>query len=55
LHIYNYCSKNTLFYRKNVPDYSASREKNDLGYLTFDLQTDILFMQHCTSVSVKMI
>ncbi|KAG5308116.1 SPCS3 peptidase, partial [Acromyrmex insinuator] len=28
---------------KNVPDYSASREKNDLGYLTFDLQTDILF------------
>ncbi|PSN42996.1 Signal peptidase complex subunit 3 [Blattella germanica] len=27
---------------KNVPDYSASREKNDLGFLTFDLQTDIL-------------
>lgn len=26
---------------KNVPDYSASREKNDLGYLTFDLQTDL--------------
>lgn len=25
-----------------MPDYSASREKNDLGYLTFDLQTDIL-------------
>jgi signal peptidase complex subunit 3 len=23
---------------KNVPDYSASREKNDLGFLTFDLQ-----------------
>lgn len=33
-----------LFYRKNVADYSASREKNDLGYLTFDLQTDILFI-----------
>lgn len=32
-----------LFCRKNVADYSASREKNDLGYLTFDLQTDILF------------
>ncbi|KAL6435685.1 signal peptidase complex subunit 3 [Cataglyphis hispanica] len=26
---------------KNVADYSASREKNDLGYLTFDLQTDL--------------
>ncbi|VEN33831.1 unnamed protein product [Callosobruchus maculatus] len=26
---------------KNVPDYSASREKNDLGYLTFDLQADL--------------
>jgi signal peptidase complex subunit 3 len=23
---------------KHVPDYSASREKNDLGFLTFDLQ-----------------
>ncbi|OXU24065.1 hypothetical protein TSAR_013090 [Trichomalopsis sarcophagae] len=23
---------------KNVPDYSASREKNDLGFLTFDIQ-----------------
>ncbi|XP_066245673.1 signal peptidase complex subunit 3 [Euwallacea similis] len=26
---------------KNVPDYSASREKNDLGFLTFDLKTDL--------------
>lgn len=26
---------------KNVADYSASREKNDLGFLTFDLQTDL--------------
>ncbi|XP_045492813.1 signal peptidase complex subunit 3 [Colias croceus] len=26
---------------KNVPDYGASREKNDLGYLTFDLKTDL--------------
>lgn len=26
---------------KNVPDYSASRELNDLGFLTFDLQTDL--------------
>lgn len=26
---------------KNVPDYSASKEKNDLGYITFDLQTDL--------------
>ncbi|XP_018398566.1 PREDICTED: signal peptidase complex subunit 3 [Cyphomyrmex costatus] len=26
---------------KNVPDYSASREKNDLGYVTFDLRTDL--------------
>ncbi|CAG9836162.1 unnamed protein product [Diabrotica balteata] len=26
---------------KNVPDYSASREKNDLGFITFDLQTNL--------------
>ncbi|CAH0387363.1 unnamed protein product [Bemisia tabaci] len=26
---------------KNVPDYSASRRENDLGYLTFDLQADL--------------
>uniref|UniRef100_S4PYE5 Signal peptidase complex subunit 3 n=2 Tax=Pararge aegeria TaxID=116150 RepID=S4PYE5_9NEOP len=26
---------------KNVPDYGASRERNDLGYLTFDLKTDL--------------
>lgn len=36
--------KFALFCRKNVPDYSASREKNDLGYLTFDLKTDILYI-----------
>jgi signal peptidase complex subunit 3 len=26
---------------KSVPDYSASREKNDLGFLTFDLHADL--------------
>ncbi|XP_052277852.1 signal peptidase complex subunit 3-like [Dreissena polymorpha] len=26
---------------KNVPDYSAGREKNDLGFVVFDLQTDL--------------
>ncbi|KAJ8919394.1 hypothetical protein NQ315_016487 [Exocentrus adspersus] len=26
---------------KNVPDYSISREKNDLGFLTFDMQADL--------------
>ncbi|KAK6625762.1 hypothetical protein RUM43_006061 [Polyplax serrata] len=26
---------------KRVPDYSASRERNDLGFITFDLQTDL--------------
>lgn len=35
-YVYKQC-----FYRKNVPDYSASREKNDLGFLTFDLHTDL--------------
>lgn len=30
-----------IVYRKNVPDYSASREKKDLGFLTFDLQADL--------------
>ena len=24
-----------------MPDYSASREKNDLGFITFDLQADL--------------
>ncbi|EDV92726.1 signal peptidase complex subunit 3 [Drosophila grimshawi] len=26
---------------KNVPDYGASREKHDLGFLTFDLETNL--------------
>ncbi|CAG0922645.1 unnamed protein product [Notodromas monacha] len=26
---------------KNVPDYSANREMNDLGYITFDLEADL--------------
>uniref|UniRef100_T1JM89 Signal peptidase complex subunit 3 n=1 Tax=Strigamia maritima TaxID=126957 RepID=T1JM89_STRMM len=26
---------------KNVPDFSASREKNDLGFITFDLHSDL--------------
>lgn len=26
---------------KNVPNYSASREKNDLGFLTFNINTDL--------------
>ncbi len=26
---------------KNMPDYSAQREKNDLGFLTFDLNADL--------------
>ncbi|XP_011189936.1 signal peptidase complex subunit 3 [Zeugodacus cucurbitae] len=26
---------------KNMPDYSASREKHDLGFLTFDLETNL--------------
>lgn len=30
-----------FFFSKNVPDYSASREKYDLGFLTFDLKTDL--------------
>lgn len=26
---------------KNVPDYAAGKEKNDLGFLTFDLQVSL--------------
>ena len=26
---------------KNVPDYAAGKEKNDLGFLTFDLQVGV--------------
>jgi signal peptidase complex subunit 3 len=28
-------------FSKNVPDYSAQKEKQDLGYLMFDLQADL--------------
>ncbi|KAL3265251.1 hypothetical protein HHI36_009465 [Cryptolaemus montrouzieri] len=35
---------------KNIPDYSASREENDLGFLTFDLQTDL---KHLFNWNVK--
>ena len=34
--------KSDMFFRKNVPDYSAGREKNDLGFVVFDMQADIL-------------
>ena len=36
-----------FLHRKNVPDFSASREKNDLGFITFDLQSDILSIIKC--------
>lgn len=38
-------SYNTLsnFLRKNVQDFGVSKDKNDLGFVTFDLQSDILF------------
>lgn len=29
------------YYRRNVPDYSASREKNDMGFMIFDLKADL--------------
>ena len=29
-------------YRKNVQDFSVSTTRNDLGVLSFDVQTDIL-------------
>lgn len=28
-------------YRKQVPDYGLSRERNDLGYITFDVKADL--------------
>ena len=31
-----------IFCRKNLPDFSTSKEKNDLGYVTIDLQSGIL-------------
>lgn len=33
--------RSTFLCSKNVPDYGASRERNDLGFLTFDLTTDL--------------
>lgn len=34
-------SAGNFYSRKNVPDYSANREKRDLGHLTFDLSADL--------------
>ena len=37
---------------KNVPDYAAGKEKNDLGFLTFDLQVGKMIRYqnwHCVS------
>ena len=31
---------------KNVPDYAAGKEKNDLGFLTFDLQVILQALNH---------
>ena len=31
---------------KNVPDYAAGKEKNDLGFLTFDLQASLKIFSH---------
>lgn len=30
-----------IFFRKNVPDYGALREKHDLGFITFDLESNL--------------
>lgn len=30
-----------LYFSKNVPDYGASREKHDLGFITFDIETNL--------------
>jgi len=39
------------FCRKNVPDYSASRMMNDLGFVSFDLSAgNFLFLNHYFSV-----
>jgi hypothetical protein len=40
--INNEINDSDTFFRKNVPDYSAGREKNDLGFVVFDMQADIL-------------
>jgi len=29
---------------KNVQDFSVSKDKNDLGFITFDLEGDILLL-----------
>ena len=42
-----YCTKEEevlikiAVFRKNVADYGASREYNDLGFITFDLKADL--------------
>jgi len=35
--VYKSNGKSVAFCRKNVPDYSASRTMNDLGFVSFDL------------------
>ena len=38
---------------KNVPDYAAGKEKNDLGFLTFDLQVKILFFIVLDEIDIR--
>ena len=38
---------------KNVPDYSADRDKSDLGFITFDLYSDILLLVFSLSPSLR--
>ena len=38
---------------KNVPDYAAGKEKNDLGFLTFDLQVKILFFIVSDEIDIR--
>ena len=33
-----------------MPDYSAGRAKNDLGFVMFDLQSDILYVLDITGI-----
>ena len=40
--VYNTCASLNLVISKNVQDFSVSKDKNDLGFITFDLEGDIL-------------
>ena len=51
--IYNNKWNFVHFFRKNVPDYSAARMMNDLGFISFDLEAGISKVLNCLFITLR--